>query len=140
MTVLLSRNSPSVLRSTGVGPRFHLLLSLYTMQLAELIQKHSIDYHLFIDDSELYSCLTVERESGLQAICNMESCCREIGRWRNAISDHKTEVLMVSDLCMFHVVNYCRCHIRLRTAAPPSIWIDDLPRLTTTQSTLRDQL
>ena len=140
MTVLLSRNSPSVLRSTGVGPRFPPLLSLYTMQLAELIQKHSIDHHLFVDNSELYSSLPVERESGLQAIRSMKSCCNEIGRWRNAINGHKTEVCMVSDLCMFHVVNYCRCHIRFRTAAPPSIWIDDLPRLTTTQSTLRDQL
>ena len=39
-----------------------LLFSLYTKQLDEFIQKHSIDYLLFADDSGLYSCLPVERE------------------------------------------------------------------------------
>ena len=47
-----------------LGP---LLFSFYTRLLAELIQKHSIDYHLFADASELYSCRPVERESALQA-------------------------------------------------------------------------
>ena len=37
-----------------LGP---LLFSVYTKQLAELIQKFCIDYHFFADDSELYSCL-----------------------------------------------------------------------------------
>ena len=48
-----------------------LLFSLYTRLLAELTQKHSIDYHLFADDFELYSCLPVERESAVQAIRNV---------------------------------------------------------------------
>ena len=34
-----------------LGP---LLFSLYIRQLAEFVQKHSIDYHLFADDSEFY--------------------------------------------------------------------------------------
>ena len=76
-----------------LGP---LLFSLYTRQLAELIHKYSIDYHLFADDSELYSCLPVKRESALQAIHKMKSCCNEIGRWMNAnklkINEHMTEV------------------------------------------------
>ena len=61
-----------------------ILFSLYPRQLAELIQKHSIDYHLFADDSELYSCLLVEWESALQVICSVESCCNEIGKWMSA--------------------------------------------------------
>ena len=36
-----------------LGP---LLFSVYTKQLAELIQKFCIDYHIFADDPELYSC------------------------------------------------------------------------------------
>ena len=61
-----------------LGP---LLFSLYTRQLAELSQKYAI-----VDDSELSSCLAVERESVLQAILNMETCCNVIGRWVNANS------------------------------------------------------
>ena len=39
-----------------------LLFSLYTWQLADLIDKFCIDYHFFADDSELYSCLPTEPE------------------------------------------------------------------------------
>ena len=83
-----------------IGP---LLFSLYTKHFAELIQNHSIDYHLFADDSELYSCLPVERDSALQPIRNMESCCNEIGRWMNAnklkLNEHKTDVLVCGPPC-----------------------------------------
>ena len=82
-----------------IGP---LLFSLYTKHFAELIQNHSIDYHLFADDSELYSCLPVERDSALQVI-RMESCCNEIGRWMNAnklkLNEHKTDVLVCGPPC-----------------------------------------
>ena len=82
-----------------LGP---LHFSIYSRQLAELIQEHSIDYHLFADNSELYFCLLIERESALQAIRNMESCCNEIGRWMNAnklkFNEHKTEVLVCGPL------------------------------------------
>ena len=74
------------------------------MQLAELIQKHSADYHLFADDSELYSCLPVERESALLAFRNMESCCCETGRWMSAnklkLSQQKTEVVVSGPSCI----------------------------------------
>ena len=43
-----------------------LYFSLYAKQFAKLIQKHSIDYHLFADDSELYSCSLIERKSALR--------------------------------------------------------------------------
>ena len=51
-----------------------LLFSLYTRQLSELIQKFCVDYHLFADESELYSCLPTEHESVLRTIENVESC------------------------------------------------------------------
>jgi len=53
-----------------LGP---LLFSLYTRQLADLIDKFCIDYHFFADDSELYSCLPTEPESALSALRNVES-------------------------------------------------------------------
>ena len=45
-----------------------LLFSLYTRQLADLIDKLCIDYHFFADDSELYSCLPTEPESALSEL------------------------------------------------------------------------
>ena len=61
-----------------LGP---LLFSLYNRQLADLIHKLCIDYNLFADDSELYSCLPPEPESALSALRNVESCCRQIKIW-----------------------------------------------------------
>ena len=78
-----------------LGP---LLFSLYTRQLADLIDKFCIDYHFFADDSELYSCLPTEPESALSALRNVESCCRQIKIWMTKnklkLSEQKTEVLL----------------------------------------------
>ena len=52
-----------------IGP---LLFSLYTRQLAELIDKFCIDNHFFADDSKLYSCLPTEPESALSVLRNVE--------------------------------------------------------------------
>ena len=77
-----------------LGP---LLFSLYTRQLADLIDKFCIDYHFFADDSELYSCLPTEPESALSALRNVESCCRQIKIWMTKnklkLTEQKTEVL-----------------------------------------------
>ena len=48
------------------------LFWLYIRQLADLTQKHSSDYHLFAADSEFHSCPPIERDSILQAICNVQ--------------------------------------------------------------------
>ena len=68
-TCSLSRNAPSLWRSAGIDSRSS---SLYTRQLADLIDKFCIDYHFFADDSELYSCLLTEPESALSALRNVE--------------------------------------------------------------------
>ena len=78
-----------------LGP---LLFSLYTRQLADLIDKFCIDYHFFADDSKLYSCLPTEPESALSALRNVESCCRQIKIWMTKnklkLNEQKTEVLL----------------------------------------------
>ena len=54
--------------------------------------------HFFASDSELCSCLLMERESDLRAIGNVESRCHEIERWMMKnnlkLNEQKTEVLL----------------------------------------------
>ena len=75
-----------------------LLFSLYTRQLADLIDKFWLDYHFFANDSELYSCLPTEPESVLSALRNVESCSRQIKIWMTKnklkLNEQKTEVLL----------------------------------------------
>ena len=94
----LSAETPllcGVLQGSVLGP---LLFSLYTRQLADLIDKFCIDYHFFADNSELYSCLPTEPESALSALRNVESCCRQIKIWMTKnklkLNEQKTEVLL----------------------------------------------
>ena len=75
-----------------------LLLSLYTRQLAGLIEEFCIDYHCFADDSELYSHLLTKCESVLKAIKNVKSSCHEIKNWmlknKPELNEQKTEVVL----------------------------------------------
>ena len=91
-----------------------LLFSVYTRQFGELIQKFCINYYFFADDSELHSCLPMERESALRAIGNAESCFDEIKRWmmknKLKLDEQKSEVLL------------CRPPFRIESVRQPFGW------------------
>ena len=78
-----------------LGP---LLFSMYTRQLAKVLENFSVNYHFFADDSQLYSCLPSERQAALRAFENIEACCLAVKKWmtQNKLkqNDSKTEVLV----------------------------------------------
>jgi hypothetical protein len=78
-----------------LGP---LLFSLYTCQLAKVIEQFKVNYHFFADDSQLYSCLPSQRQAALKAFENIEACCLAVKKWmtQNKLkqNDSKTEVLV----------------------------------------------
>ena len=79
-----------------LGP---LLFTLYTRQLAALLDSHHIGYHFFADDSELYSRIPTEPSLALNEISKVESCCDEIRAWMHInklkLNEDKTEALLI---------------------------------------------
>ena len=76
-----------------LGP---LLFSLYTRQLADIIDKFCIGDHFFADDSELYSCLPTEIESVLSGLRNVESGCRQIKKYMDDGEKNPTKILKLN--------------------------------------------
>jgi hypothetical protein len=78
-----------------LGP---LLFSLYTRQLAALLDSHNLGYHFFADDTELYSRIPTDPSLAHDAVSKVESCCDEIRAWmsknRLKLNEDKTEALL----------------------------------------------
>ena len=75
-----------------------ILFSLYTKPLCDLISTFSVDHHFFADDSELYSKISVDPDTALATIQNVEHCCWAVKKWMKSnklkLNDQKTEVLL----------------------------------------------
>ena len=78
-----------------LGP---LLFSIYTLPLGQLMRHHSVDFHLFADDTQLFISF---KSSELAVGSNqMEKCVTDIKSWmaRNflKLNSEKTEMLLIS--------------------------------------------
>ena len=107
----LSAETPllcGVPRGSVLGP---LLLSLYTRQLADLIDKFCIDYHFFADDSELYSCLPTEPE--------FSNVVKTLGVTLDAELSMEQHVSAVVRSCFFHIrsLSKVRSYITYKAAS-----------------------
>ena len=81
-----------------LGP---LLYSLYPSPLGDIARKHSIPFHLYADDTQLYLSFTSDCPNHLSSSkMAVELCVKDIGDWmlRNKLklNQDKTELLVIS--------------------------------------------
>ena len=81
-----------------LGP---LLYLLYTSPIADIINLHSLQYHLYADDSQLYIPFKTDCFADLaQAKSSVELCVKDIDRWMTnnmlKLNQEKTELIVIS--------------------------------------------
>ena len=90
--------SPSLLtcgvpQSSVQGP---ILFILYTQPLSDVISHHSVSYHMFADDTELYR--TDSPSETITLAWTIESCISDVTVWvaqnKLQLNDDKTEILL----------------------------------------------
>ena len=60
------------------------MLSYYTYPLGKIIQKHNLKYHIYADDTQLYTEFNPHIPGdSITALFNLESCVTEIKEWMN---------------------------------------------------------
>ena len=91
--------------------RFHSKTTMYTRQLAHIIQRHGLHHHSYADDTQIYThcincytsyCYTcnINEEARSEAAAKIENCISEICTWMKAnalkINEEKTECIIFS--------------------------------------------
>ena len=81
-----------------LGP---LLYLLYTSPIADIINLHSLQYHLYADDSQLYISFKTDCFADLaQAKSSVELCVKDIDWWMTTnmlkLNQEKTELIVIS--------------------------------------------
>ena len=89
---------------TVLGP---ILFILYSQPLPDVTTHHSVSYHMFADDTELYKSDSPSEAFSLTQI--VESCISDVKVWivRNKLqlNDNKTEILLLLEfIFLLHCV------------------------------------
>ena len=77
-----------------LGP---VLFSLYTAPLTDLLTKHSVNHHVYADDTQIYVPIDPSTEQDI--ISNIEACATDIKQWMTKnklkLNEDKTEIIAV---------------------------------------------
>ena len=87
-----------VLQGSVLGP---LLYLLYTSPLADIINRHNLEYHLYADDTQLYVAFKTDcLDKMAQCKTSIEQCVCDIDNWmainKLKLNQDKTEVVLIS--------------------------------------------
>ena len=97
-----------------LGP---ILYTLYTLTLGDVITSHSMHYHMYADDTQVYNHAPPSHIPLL--IADVEHCYRSIQSWmltnKLKLNADKTEVLLVGSRAKLSYID------------PPVITLDDIP-------------
>ena len=85
-----------------LGP---LSFTLYTAPLGEITRRHSVELHLYADDTQVYMSFSpLSDESTTRTFQRIEACIAEIRTWlkdnKLMLDDDKTDVLVISSVSM----------------------------------------
>lgn len=79
-----------------LGP---ITFNLYTTPIAKIMKDHSMSYHVYADDTQLYMSFQIGQHN--TAAAKIEKCISEIKSWMNnnwlQLNDSKSEVLLFSN-------------------------------------------
>ena len=79
-----------------LGPK---LFCVYSGPISAIAQKHSLEVHLYADDTQLYIFFDVKADPTLY-VKRVEGCIKDISTWMRAnklkLNDEKTELLVIS--------------------------------------------
>ena len=76
-----------------LGP---LLYTIYTLRLGNILEDAGIQYHMFVDDTQLYLTFNAKSQSDLEKTVNKLQCCVEkVKRWMHGnklkLNEEKTK-------------------------------------------------
>uniref|UniRef100_A0A3B3B7H9 Reverse transcriptase domain-containing protein n=1 Tax=Oryzias melastigma TaxID=30732 RepID=A0A3B3B7H9_ORYME len=88
-----TRVSYGVPQGSVLGP---ILFTLYMLPLGNIIRKHSINFHCYADDTQLYLSIKPDQNDHLE---KLNSCIRDIKTWMTInyllLNPEKTEVMIL---------------------------------------------
>ncbi len=93
VSFLRSKVSHGAPQSSVLGP---ILFTLYMFPLGNIIRKHTVNFHCYADDSQLYLSIKPEETNQL---AKLQACLKDVKTWmtRNVLilNSDKTEVIVL---------------------------------------------